>query len=280
MPLTIAGLIKNAVAQLQAVSDSPLLDAEVLLAEVLEKPRSYLYAWPQQQVAAADLQAFEQSLQRRSAGEPIAYITGHREFWSLDLIVSPATLIPRPDTELLVELALQHIAPATRSAIADLGTGSGAIALAIARERPQACVVASDISAAALAVARINAARLKIVNVRFVQGDWGEALHGAMFDVIVANPPYIEDNSPYLLCGDVRFEPRQALTAGADGLSALRIIIEQAAAHLQTGGWLLFEHGHEQGAAAGELLHSAGYINVSDFADMAGHSRVSIARKP
>lgn len=232
---TVAGLLKNAAARLQSVSESPALDAEILLAEVLGKPRSYLYAWPQQKLEDELLTTFETLLQRRIDGEPIAYITGHREFWSLDLIVGPATLIPRPETELLVELALQHI-PLTRTAIvADLGTGSGAIALAMARERPNILVIASDISAAALAIARSNAQRLATDNIDFIQSSWCRALAADTFDVIVANPPYVGTTSPYLAQGDVRFEPLLALSAGSDGLSELRIIIEQAVIHLKSG---------------------------------------------
>ena len=205
----------------------------------------------------------------------MAYITGRQGFWSLELEVTPATLIPRAETELLVELALARLPCDTACSVADLGTGSGAIALAIASERPLAKVVATDASAAALAVAQRNAARLGITHVRFAQGDWLAPLAGQAFDLIVSNPPYIEAADPHLGEGDLRFEPATALASGADGLDAIRRIVHAAPAHLDPGGWLLFEHGWNQGEASRALLAGAGYAEVFTARDLERRERVS-----
>src|SRR6185312_15239860 len=223
-----------------------------------------------------DVQAtFEALVARRAAGEPVAYLTGRRGFWTLELEVTPATLIPRPETELLVELALERLPRDMACRVADLGTGSGAIALAIASERPQAQVVATDASADALAVARRNAQRQGFGNVRFVQGDWLAPLAGERFALIVSNPPYIEAADPHLARGDLRYEPAAALASGADGLDDIRRIIADAPAHLEAGGWLLFEHGWNQGDAARALLREAGYAQVFTAQDLEARDRVS-----
>jgi release factor glutamine methyltransferase len=254
------------------------LDAELLLLHVVKKPRSWLFTHADD-VPDMDVQTdYARLLDRRANGEPVAYITGHRGFWSLDLEVTPATLIPRPETELLVELALQRLPDDAACSVADLGTGSGAIALAIARERPHARVVAIDASADALAVARRNAQRHAISNITFVHGDWLAPLAGQQFDLIVSNPPYIETADPYLGQGDLRFEPISALASGLDGLDDIRRIVRDAPARLHPGGRLLFEHGWNQGDASRALLHEAGYVEVFTARDLEQRDRVSGGR--
>ncbi|MFA6228793.1 MAG: peptide chain release factor N(5)-glutamine methyltransferase [Rhodanobacter sp.] len=254
------------------------IDAELLLLHVLRQPRSWLIAHADDVLPAEAVSAYAGLLDRREQGEPVAYITGQRGFWSLDFEVTPATLIPRPETELLVELALQRLPGDVACSVADLGTGSGAIALAIARERPVAHVVATDASEPALAVAQRNAQRNHIVNVSFVQGDWLAPLAGQRFDLIVSNPPYIESADPHLEQGDLRFEPVTALAAGVDGLDDIRRIVLDARQHLQAGGWLLFEHGWNQGEAVRDLLQDAGYAEVFTAPDLEQRDRVSGGR--
>jgi release factor glutamine methyltransferase len=251
------------------------VDAELLLLHVLGKPRSWLFAHADDVLDMDVRTAYARLLDRRAAGEPVAYITGRRGFWSLDLEVTPATLIPRPETELLVELALQRLPGDVACSVADLGTGSGAIALAIARERPHAQVVATDASAEALAVAQRNAQRHAIGNVTFAYGDWLAPLAGQRFDLIVSNPPYIESADAHLGQGDLRFEPTGALASGVDGLDDIRRIIGAAGEHLEPRGWLLFEHGWNQGAAARALLEAAGYAGVFSARDLEQRERVS-----
>jgi release factor glutamine methyltransferase len=254
------------------------VDAELLLLHVLQQPRSWLFTHADD-VPDMDVQtAYAALVERRAAGEPVAYITGRRGFWSLDLEVTPATLIPRPETELLVELALQRLPVAAACSVADLGTGSGAIALAIAHERPLARVVATDASAAALAVAKRNAQRHAIGKVSFVHGDWLAPLAGQRFDLIVSNPPYIEAADPHLAQGDLRYEPSNALASGDDGLDDIRRIVRDARTHLHPDAWLLFEHGWNQGEAARELLTQAGYTAVFTARDLEHRDRVSAAR--
>jgi release factor glutamine methyltransferase len=249
------------------------LEAELLLLHVLGKPRSWLIAHADDELDDTQVNAYDALVQRRRDGEPVAYITGHRGFWTLNLEVTPATLIPRPETELLVELALARMTATAR--VADLGTGSGAIALAIARECPTASVVATDASVDALAVAMRNAARHGIGNVRFAHGSWLAALPDERFELIVSNPPYIEADDPHLAQGDLRFEPVSALAAGADGLDDIRQIVAQARDHLEPGGSLLMEHGWNQGAAVREVLSAAGYRDVFTEQDLEQRDRVS-----
>ena len=256
------------------------LDAELLLAHALGASRASLYAWPERVPDAAQRAAFERLVDARARGEPIAYLTGHREFWSLDLAVTPDVLIPRHETELLVELALQRIPRERAVRVADLGTGSGAIALAIARERPLARVTATDASAAALDVARANAERLGIGNVAFAMGNWFAAVGDARFDVVVSNPPYIAAGDSHLGEGDLRFEPAPALASGADGLDAIRRIAAEAPAHLAGAGALLLEHGFDQSARVRALLDAAGFEHVASVGDHAGHERVTHGTKP
>jgi release factor glutamine methyltransferase len=254
-------------------------EAELLLLHLLQQPRSWLFAHADDALDMDVQTSYRELLARREAGEPVAYIVGHRGFWTLDLEVTPATLIPRPETELLVELALQRLPPDFSGRVADLGTGSGAIALAIARERPRARVVATDASAAALAVAQRNAQRHALGNVAFVHGDWLAPLAGQRFDRIASNPPYIEAADPHLTRGDLRFEPASALASGDDGLDDIRRIVDGAHRHLAPGGWLLFEHGWNQGEAARALLQAAGYAEVFTAQDLGQRDRVSGGRR-
>jgi len=251
----------------------------MLLAHALGRTRAALFAWPEYEPDAAQRAAFEALVEARARGTPVAYLLGSRAFHRFELQVTPAVLIPRPETERLVELALERIPPGQPCSIADLGTGSGAIALALALERPHARVLATDASEAALEVARANAARLGAGNVLFAHGDWCAALGGAPFDLIASNPPYIAAGDPHLARGDLRFEPASALASGVDGLDAIRTIVAAAPAHLVPGGWLLLEHGWEQGAAVRALLSAHGFEAVTSARDLAGHERVSFGRR-
>jgi release factor glutamine methyltransferase len=265
---------------------SARIEVQCLLQRVLGVGRAYLFAHPERVLDAAEAASYQALLQRRLAGEPMAYILGEREFFGLNLGVTPATLIPRPDTELLVELALQRLpsppAPLPLAGegrktvrVLDMGTGSGAIALAVAQQRPAAEVWACDASSAALAVARANAQRLGLANVHCIASDWFSALAGQRFDMIVSNPPYIAAAAPHLAQGDVRFEPLSALASGADGLDDIRRIVAQAGAHLEPGGWLLLEHGYDQAVQVRALLQAAGFAAVFSARDLAGIERCS-----
>lgn len=255
------------------------IDAETLLLHVLDKPRSWLFAHADDPLDMDVQTAFSELVERRAQGEPVAYLTGHRGFWSMDLEVTMATLIPRTETELLVELALQRLPRERVCAVADLGTGSGAIALALAHERPLARVTATDASSAALAVAQRNAQRLRIGNVDFAQGDWLAPLGAQRFDLIASNPPYIEADDVHLARGDLRFEPASALASGVDGLDDIRRIVRDARDHLEVDGWLLFEHGWNQGDAVRVLLDAAGYAEVFTAQDLEQRDRVSGGRR-
>jgi len=263
-------------AKLQDVTTK--LEAEILLAFTLEKPRSFLYTWPEHLLNAEQLKLFESIVKRRSEGEPVAYITGVREFWGLLLKVTPATLIPRPETERLVEIALQYIPEDEPRKIADLGTGSGAIALAIASERPHCQILATDINLQTLDVARQNQQTLRLNNIKFFLGDWLNPLAGQKFDLIISNPPYVAANDPHLQQGDLRFEPTQALSSGPDGLQDIRNILSNADNFLHPGGWLLLEHGYDQGEAVTDLLQMRGFVNVSCFRDYGLRERASIGQ--
>ncbi|MDE1326311.1 peptide chain release factor N(5)-glutamine methyltransferase [Vibrio aestuarianus] len=271
--------LKAVTTQLQeSGSDSPSVDAAVLMCHVLDKPRSYLLTWPEKLLTAEQQQHFEQLLSRRLAGEPIAYIVGEREFWSLPLKVAPSTLIPRPDTERLVEVALAK-SNQIDGDILDLGTGTGAIALALASELPGRRVVGVDLRPEAQALATENAQRLAITNVTFLQGSWFEPIEpGTKFALIVSNPPYIEENDPHLTQGDVRFEPLSALVAKDNGLADIKYITEYARGYLQPQAWLVFEHGYDQGQAVREILVSLGYHNVVTEKDYAGNDRVTLGQ--
>lgn len=270
---------QQTLAQTQGTHDARL-EAEILLAHVLHCSRTHLRTWPEREVAADALTAFQQLIARRAAGEPIAYLTGERGFWDMTLKVTPDTLIPRPETERLVELALERIPAGAKWRLADLGTGSGAIALAIAKARPTCHVIATDISPAALAVARENAARLCVTNIEFRQGRWFEPLAGEHFHLIASNPPYVHPADPHLTQGDLRFEPPTALASGPDGLTDLRDIIDGACHHLHPGGWLLLEHGYDQGRAVEALLRAAGYQAVEVVTDLGDRERIGIGQWP
>ncbi|UFQ98550.1 peptide chain release factor N(5)-glutamine methyltransferase [Pseudomonas wenzhouensis] len=258
-------------------SPTPRLDAELLLAAALGKPRSYLRTWPERELEDEQLARFQASLQRRRQGEPVAYILGHQGFWSLDLEVAPHTLIPRPDTELLVETALELL-PAMPLSVLDLGTGTGAIALALASERPAWQVTGVDRVADAVALAERNRLRLQLDNASFLHSHWFSALAGQRFALILSNPPYIRADDQHLAQGDVRFEPSSALVAGSDGLDDIRAIIQAAPAHLLPGGWLLLEHGFDQAEAVCALLAAGGFAEVHSRRDLAGHERISLGR--
>ncbi len=256
-------------------SDDAAREAEILLAHALRKSRAWLIAHAGDALDDVSLTGFQSLIARRVAGEPVAYLVGSRGFHALDLHVTPDVLIPRPETELLVELALQRIPSEDECTVADLGTGSGAIALAIAYARPRTRVVATDASAGALAVARDNAQRLRLRNVTFVEGDWYAPLGESRFDMIVSNPPYIAEGDAHMREGDLRFEPAMALVSGTDGLDAIRVLVRDAPTHLRDDGWLLFEHGFDQGPAARDLLMARGYAEVFTERDLEDRERVS-----
>jgi release factor glutamine methyltransferase len=260
--------------------DDARFDAELLLAHALGRTRAWLFAWPEFELDAGQRATFEAFVDARVAGRPIAYLTGHREFWSLDLRVDAAVLIPRTETELLVELALARMPVDAVCAVADLGTGSGAIALALARDRPLAHVFATDVSAAALQVARDNAQRLDIGNVEFGHGDWCAALGERRFDLIVSNPPYIASGDAHLLAGDLRHEPIAALASGSAGFDAIDAILAEVAAHLLPAAGLLLEHGFEQGAAVRERFAAHGFSQVHTVRDAEDRERVTSGVRP
>jgi len=255
------------------------IDAQVLLAFVVGRDRSWLVAHRDDVLSRDDVDAYNALTRRRRDGEPVAYLTGAREFWGLPLRVTPDVLIPRPETETLVELALARMPLDREVRVLDLGTGSGAIALVLAHERPRAHVVASDASEAALAVARANAARLDLARVTFVQADWYDGVPDGAFDLIVSNPPYVAGGDPHLTDGDLRFEPVTALTPGGNGMDALATIIEGAPARLVPGGTVLVEHGYDQADAVRALLLAAGLEEPFAARDLAGIWRVAGARK-
>ncbi|WP_223480868.1 MULTISPECIES: peptide chain release factor N(5)-glutamine methyltransferase [unclassified Pseudomonas] len=261
--------------------DSPTarLDAELLLAAALGKSRSFLHTWPERIVPSDAALKFAEYLQRRRGGEPVAYILGLQGFWKLDLEVAPHTLIPRPDTELLVEAALELL-PATPAKVLDLGTGSGAIALALASERPAWSVTAVDRVLEAVALAERNRQRLHLNNATVLSSHWFSALEGQRFQLIISNPPYIASADPHLVEGDVRFEPASALVAGVDGLDDLRLIVAQAPDYLEASGWLMLEHGYDQAEAVRDLLQTRGFEEVHSRTDLGGHQRISLGRLP
>ena len=282
MPQTLRSILTQDKAALESAlpldPGTARIEIQMLLQKVLGVSRAHLLAHTEQELTETQAEAFRTLLQRRLAGEPLAYILGEREFYGLTFKVTPATLIPRPDTELLVDLALQRISRESTCRVLDLGTGSGAIALSIAHARPNAEVTAVDASTAALDVALFNTLRLGLKNVRLLQGHWFDSLHGERFDTIVSNPPYIAAGDAHLSQGDVRFEPPGALVSGAGGLDDIRKIIANAKEHLNANGWLLLEHGYDQAAQVRSLLQQSGFTAVFSARDLAGIERVSGGR--
>ncbi|CDU06028.1 Protein methyltransferase hemK [Vibrio coralliirubri] len=278
---TVESALKAAIVKLQEGDNtSPSIDAAVLLCHALDKPRSYLLTWPEKHLTSDQESEFNALLKRRLTGEPVAYIIGEREFWSLPLKVSPSTLIPRPDTERLVEVALDKTY-GKQGAILDLGTGTGAIALALASEMPNRQVTGIDLRPEAQQLATENAQRLNITNATFLHGSWFEPLSSedvVKFSLIVSNPPYIEKNDPHLSQGDVRFEPITALVAEEKGLADIRYISENARGFLENEGWLAFEHGYDQGLAVREIMQALGYLDVVTEKDYGGNDRVTLGR--
>ena len=258
--------------------NSECLDSELLLAAVLEVPRSYLYTHPANNLTQDQQSRFNTLLQRRKRGEPIAYILGTKAFWTLDLEVNQDTLIPRPATELLVELALHYLPATAACQVIDLGTGSGAIALSLAQERPHWQLTASDNYPNTLAVAKRNAERYQLSHINFVLSDWCKQLPAMQVDAIVSNPPYIRMDDAHLEQGDLRFEPQHALASGRDGLTALRTIITESHTLLKPGGYLLVEHGYDQGEAVRNLMKVADYIEIKQYRDLESHERVVVGR--
>ncbi len=273
--------IKQILTEARTTLTSPdaRLEAELLLEAICAISRSRQFSHPDEQLREDQFEQYKSALERRLSGEPLAHITGRRGFWDVDLRVTPDVLIPRSDTEILVEQALQRIPYNARWQIADLGTGSGAIAIVIARERPQCELTATDNSAAALAVARENATALGVNNISFVAGSWGQPLKLRQFDVILSNPPYIRTDDPHMLRGDLPAEPIQALVSGSDGLDAIRRIIEDSATSLKPNGWLLLEHGYDQAAEVSALLQHAEFNEIFTQKDYGGNSRVTGGRR-
>ncbi len=281
MDSRIDQLLANASEQLTASpdisGDTARLDAELLMCHVIAKPRSYLFTWPDKTLSSKEQEQFLQLIDKRATGIPVAYLTGEKAFWNLNLKVNSDVLIPRPDTELIVELALAQPIP-EQALVADLGTGTGAIALAIASERPHWKVLAVDKSTEALNIAKNNARYNKIGNVSFRSGSWCQPLENNKLHMIVTNPPYIREDDHHLVEGDVRFEPLSALASGKDGLDDIRQIIKESAKQLYPKGWILIEHGYDQGEAVATLLTTEGFINVSTERDLAGHDRVTMGQ--
>ena len=271
---TIADCLQRGTRALASRSESPRLDAELLLCHVLKVSRSALIVHGAEALHADDLCRYDDLIAQRAARLPIAYLTGSREFWSLDLHVTPDVLVPRPETELLVELALQRLPQGQPRTVLDLGTGSGAIALAIATERPLARIIAVDLSARALAVASSNAVRLGLSRVEFRAGSWFDAVPGLTVDLIVSNPPYVAGNDPALEL--LSHEPALALASGPAGLDALQAIVGKAAQHLNSGGWLILEHGHTQDAEVVALLRRQGFDGITSHVDYSGKPRVTL----
>lgn len=267
----------NKASQALVDSDSPKLDAEVLLAHVLNKGRIHLLTWPEQVLTPEQQTDYFRLIEQRRSGAPVAQLTGRSEFWSLPLNVNQHTLIPRPETELLVEAALERIPANANWEIVDLGTGSGAIALALASERPLCTVHAVERSEEALQLARDNAKQLGL-RVLFHQGSWFEPLADKHFELIISNPPYIPEQDPHLSQGDVRFEPDTALSSGKDGLDDIRHIAHTARQYLKPGAWLMLEHGYDQGQAVREILQAEGYTEIDIIRDLAGHERIGLGR--
>jgi len=260
---------------LTPVSESARLDVEVLLSAVLQKDRAYLYTWPEKALSTTEKSLFEHYIERRQQGEPVAYIVGEKEFWSLNLQVNSSTLIPRPETELLVETALEIFADDVPRTVIDLGTGTGAIALSLAIEKPRWSILAVDVMETACQLAEVNRQKYQLDNVKVLQSDWLSTVEKNTVDLIVSNPPYIEHNDPHLVQGDVRFEPHSALIAENGGLADIERIAQQSTQYLEDQGWLLIEHGYRQGAEVIGILQKQGFTHCFSKQDIAGHDRIS-----
>jgi release factor glutamine methyltransferase len=276
---TLAQALKQATCQLQ-MHDQARLDAEVLLAHVLNRPRVYLHTWPEAELSREQEARFSDMIRQRAAGQPVAYLTGQREFWSLNFAVTADSLIPRPETELLVERTLALLTENKTLRVADLGTGSGAVAIALAHERRRWRLYAIDQSLKCVKLAQDNARRHNVDNLYIINADWSTALADRSFDAIVSNPPYIADQDPHLQQGDVCFEPASALTAGPQGLDELRCLIKDAPRVLVPGGWIVLEHGMNQANSIRKLLNDMAFTNIATTRDLAGLERVSCAQKP
>ncbi|MDF1781926.1 MAG: peptide chain release factor N(5)-glutamine methyltransferase [Alcanivoracaceae bacterium] len=272
---SVAELVRAGIQQLSDTSDSARTDVEVLLCHLLKKPRSFLFTWPEHEVSPAQTQQFYDWLTQRCEGQPVAYLIGRRHFYSHEFLVSADTLIPRADTEILVDAVLARLPDKAACRVADLGTGTGAIAISLALARPHWLLEAVDFSVAILDLVQRNVSRLKADNVCILQSNWCARLQGK-FDAIVSNPPYIAEDDRHLQQGDVRFEPRSALTAGADGLDDIRIIVEQSKAHLHHKGLLALEHGYDQGEAVREIFSAHGYARIETLLDLGGRDRVTL----
>jgi release factor glutamine methyltransferase len=280
--LTIEQALSWAKAQLNANSvsddglhDSASIDSKVLLADCLQRELVYLHTWPEKRLDQMQMNKFKDYIEQRSSGHPVAHIVGYRDFWSLRLNVSPATLIPRPETELLVEIALD-LNLTGHATVLDLGTGSGAIALSLASEQPNWLITGVDKSEQAITLAKNNATKHQLERVNFIQSDWFSALEHKQFDLIVTNPPYIENNNQYLQLGDVRFEPSSALTSGLDGLDDIRLIVSQSKHYLTNNGWLVIEHGYQQSDQVADILSEQGFRQIRSELDLNGLPRVAI----
>ncbi len=277
---TIEIVLQQAVYELVDVSNTARLDAEVLLAHCLNKPRSFLYTWPEEIILNDIYQNFVSLVKRRKQLEPIAYLIGHCEFWSLDFMVNDAVLIPRPETEMLVELTLDVLSNYKQADILELGTGSGAIAIALAKEKPQWYINATDLHESALTIARDNARCLQVNNIAFYLSNWFSDVPNKRFHVIISNPPYIAEDDPHLHRTSISYEPKAALAAADVGFAALKEIIVNAGKYLLDRGWLLLEHGYQQGAATRELLQFAGFQNIVTYQDLANLDRVTVGQLP
>jgi release factor glutamine methyltransferase len=275
---TISQTLSDARQKLQTASPSPAVDASILMCHILDCGSSHLLAWPEKELTPQQAAAFSSVLKRREAGEPVAYITGKREFWSLSLKVSSDVLIPRPETETLVEFVLELFSNRSEMKIADLGTGSGAIACALASEHPDWQIVATDISAAALDIARINASTHKLENIHFQLGAWFEPVNNHDFDLIISNPPYVAADDHHLIEGDVRYEPGVALASGEQGLDAISVLTWQAGDYLTTGGWLIIEHGYDQQQSVHDCFEHGGFEEIIQLTDLAALPRATAGR--
>lgn len=278
MPKRIADWLESAEQRLLLTSESPRLDAEVLLAHSLGQSRSHLRAWPEKILTVTESEQFQALVELRYQGTPVAYLLGEREFWSRSFKVNDSVLIPRPDTELIVELALDLLAARQNCKVIDLGTGSGIIAITLAAERPNDQVIASDMSKAALALAAENAVNLKIGNIQFKESNWFEQIDEYDFDMVISNPPYIAADDPHLEEGDVRFEPKQALISPAQGLYDIRLLADQSRQHLKAGAYILIEHGYQQQLEVQAILQHFDFKNIITHCDLAGNPRVTLGQ--